>query len=325
MTSDRTYNFAIMGNAVVDAIAHVDDALLARFSLRKGDSNAVSHSQMVELSGSITVEQFRGGGAAANTAYTLARLGSKVAFLGLMGTDPAGRFFAEDMVGAGVTITPPREGVRTTDVFTLVTPDGVRTMVQSVPPPPSPDDSWVDDNFIEQSDYLLIEAYLAGSHPAAAEYAAKVAARAGTRLVLSLASPRAVQGASAMLVDLAQAYKPLIIGNSAEWDVLVASADAHAAARINQVEHVLTRSGEGAAYYAADGATVVDSPTQPIPKPTDLTGAGDAFAAGFLHVFTGGGSPQLALQQGHQLGRAVVLQLGPRLQAMGEAETAHTD
>ena len=81
---------------------------------------------------------------------------------------------------------------------------------------------------------------------------------------------------------------------------------------MEKTPRVITRSGEGATYYSADGK-VVDSPTQAIPKPTDLSGAGDAFAAGFLHNFIGGGSPNLALAQGHQLGRAVVLQLGPRL------------
>lgn len=313
MTPTRTYNFAVFGNAVVDAIAHVDEAMLNRFSLHKGDSNTLSHAQMIELSSQIAVEQFRAGGAGANSAYTLARLGSRVAFLGLVGNDPTGRFFVEDMIAAGITLTPPNPQHRTTEVFTLLTPDGTRTMVQSLPAPPSPDDSWVEDPLIEQSAHLLIEAYAAAAYPAAAEYAVKTAANAGTRIILSLASPRAVQAALPTLTDMIGEYQPLVIGNAAEWDVLMNNADPHTAKRLMQTERVITRSGNGAAYYTANGGPVVDSPTQPIPKPTDLSGAGDAFAAGFLHVFTGGGSPQLALQQGHQLGRAVVLQLGPRL------------
>lgn len=313
MNPSRTYSFAVFGNAVVDGIAHVDDALLAKFSLRKGDSNTVSPAQMIELSGTISVEQFRAGGAGGNTAYTLARLGSHVAFMGLTGTDPAGRFFIEDMVRAGVTLPPPVNGHRTTDVFTLLTPDGTRTMVQGMPAPPSPDDGWVEDSMIEQSNYLLIEAYAAGSYPAAAEYAAKVAAENSTRIVVLLASPRAVQAALNVLTDIIATYQPMVIGNISEWEMLTNNADAHTVKKLEQAERVITRSGNGAAYYAATGGAVVDSPTQPIPKPTDLSGAGDAFAAGFLHVFTGGGSAQLALQQGHQLGRAVVLHLGPRL------------
>ncbi|MBI1308461.1 MAG: hypothetical protein GC129_01195 [Proteobacteria bacterium] len=314
----KLFQFAVIGNAVIDAIAHVDEALLKKFDLHKSDSNTLSHGAMLELSAAITVEQFRSGGSAANTAYTLARLGSRVCFLGLIGADPTGRHFTADMVSAGVTVTPPNQGYRTTEVFTLLTPDGNRTMVQSAPPMPSTDDSWVDDSFIEQSANLILGAYACGTHPAACEYAAKVAHGAGARIILSLASSRAVQAAASTLVDLISTYHPLVIGHTAEWQHLIDSADAHTAKRMESTPRVITRSGEGAAYYSGDGK-VVDSPTQPIPKPTDLSGAGDAFAAGFLHSFLNGGSPNLALAHGHQLGRAVVLSLGPRLASPAEA------
>lgn len=309
---NRLYAFSVLGNAVVDAIAHVDASVLEQFDLHKGDSNTLSHTRMLELSSQVTVEQFRPGGAGANTAYTLAKLGRRVCFLGLIGGDPSGRLFAEDMVNAGVTVTPPKSGQRSTEVFILLTPDGTRTMVQSAPSMPSTDDSWVEDHLIEQSDHLLLEAYTCGTHPAACEYAAKVAFQSGTKLVLSLASRRAVQAASSTLIDLITTYQPLVIGNKDEWQILLETADPRTAAKMEKIERVITRSGEGATYYDEEGRAV-DSPTQPIPRPTDVSGAGDAFAAGFLHVFCGGGSPNMALAQGHQLGRAVVLSLGPRL------------
>jgi sugar/nucleoside kinase (ribokinase family) len=325
MSSSQSYSYAVLGNAVVDGIAHVEDGLLAQFGLHKGDSNTLSHAQMLDLSNAITVEQFRAGGAGANTAYTLAKLGSRVAFIGQIGGDPTGRFFVEDLIAAGITLTPPSSTSRTTDIFTLLSSDGIRTMVQCLPPPPSSDDSWIDDNLIEQSQHLLIESYVIASHPAAVDYATKLANRNGKRLVVSLASPRAVQASLTMLTDIILTHSPLVIGNQAEWDVLLKGNDARTAKKLEQTERVITRSGNGAAYYSANGGAVVDSPTQPIPRPTDLSGAGDAFAAGFLHVFMGGGSPQLALQNGHQLGRAVVLQLGPRLQSVPEASLPQTD
>lgn len=309
---NRLYAFSVLGNAVVDAIAHVDESVLSTFGLRKGDSNTLSHGHMLELSSQITVEQFRPGGAAANTAYTLAKLGRRVCFLGLVGGDPTGRLFAEDMVNAGVTVTPPKNGQRTTEVFILLTPDGVRTMVQCAPSMPSADDGWVEDHLIEQSDHLLLEAYACGTHPAACSYAARVAHQSGTKIMVSLASGRAVQAASDTLTDLICTYQPLVIGNKNEWQILLDAADPRTASKLEKTERVITRSGEGATYYGEDGR-VVDSPTQPISRLTDASGAGDAFAAGFLHIFCGGGSPNMALAQGHQLGRAVVLSLGPRL------------
>jgi sugar/nucleoside kinase (ribokinase family) len=311
-SSPKAYQFAVLGNAVVDAIAPATEALLAEHLLKKGDSNTLSHPAMLKLAEGITIQQFRSGGSAANTAYTLGKLGARTCFVGKIGQDPTGRHFASDLVQAGVTVTPSHPNHRTSEVFILLTPDGVRTMAQTQPPEPSPDDAWVDEGLIEQSACLILGAYGLGTFPAAASFAAKTAAKAGAQLVVSLASPRAVQGAGVLLVELITTHQPLVIGNKAEWETLLNLTDAHTAAALEKTPRVITRSGEGATYYDGHGL-VVDSPTQPIPRPADMSGAGDAFAAGFLHTFMGGGSPQLALQHGHQLGRATVLQLGPRL------------
>lgn len=315
----KLYQFAVLGNAVVDAIAPATDALLAAHNLIKGDSNTLSHPAMLELAATITIQQFRSGGSAANTAYTLGKLGARVCFVGKIGQDPTGRHFANDLVQAGVTVTPGHANHRTGEVFILLTPDGLRTMAQTQSAEPSPDDSWVDEGLIEQSACLIIGAYAAGSFPAAASFAAATAAKAGGRVVLSLASPKAVQGSANLLIDLMLSYHPLVIGNQGEWATLLGLTDPHTVARLEKTPRVITRSGAGAAYYDGQGL-VIDSPTQPIPRPADMTGAGDAFAAGFLHTFMGGGSPQLALQHGHQLGRATVLQLGPRLLTLPHLE-----
>lgn len=310
------YDFAVLGNTVVDGICHVDERVLKTYNLKKGDSNTVSAATMFELAGLLTVEQFRSGGSAANTAYTLGKLGSKVCFLGRLGADPTGRHFAEEMIAAGVSVTPPHAGHRTTEVFTLITPDGMRTMVQGDPPPPSPDDSWVDEKMLEDSGCLIIGAYAMGTTPAAAIFAAQTMAKLRRPICISLASPRAVQAAQSTLIDVIQAHHPLVIGNTAEWDTLVKFSDPHTVEILEKTPRVMTRSGLGASFHGFDASgtpMVIDSTTQPIPKPTDVSGAGDAFAAGFLRTYMGGGSAQLALHHGHQLGRAVVLQLGPRL------------
>ena len=311
-TPTKLYQFAVLGNAVVDAIAPATDAVLATHNLVKGDSNTLSHPAMLQLAAEITIQQFRSGGSAANTAYTLGKLGARVCFVGKIGQDPTGRHFSADLVQAGVTVTPGHANQRTGEVFILLTPDGIRTMAQTQPLEPSPDDSWVDEGLIEQSQCLIVGAYAAGAFPAAVSFAATTAAKAGAKLVLSLASPKAVQGAAILLADLIQTHRPLVIGNQGEWTTLLGLTDPHTVANLEKTPRVITRSGEGATYYDGHGL-VIDSPTQPIPRPADMTGAGDAFAAGFLHTFLGGGSPQLALQHGHQLGRATVLQLGPRL------------
>lgn len=311
--SKRPYQFSVLGNAVVDAFAPATDDLLAKHGLKKGDSTTLSLPAMLDLAANVTVQQFRSGGSAANTAYTLGALGARTSFIGKIGQDPTGRHFAEDMVRVGVTVTPLQPNHRTTEVFILITPDGVRTMAQQQPPEPSPDDSWVDETLIEQSGCLLLGAYAMGSYPAACQFAANTARTHGTKIAISLASPRAVQGAGPLLVEMIAEHKPMVIGNQTEWDAMCAIADAHTVRQMERAPRVITRSGEGATYYNGEGM-VVDAPSQPIPRPMDMSGAGDSFAAGFMLSFYGGASPQLSLHHGHQLGRATVLQLGARLE-----------
>lgn len=306
------FAFAVLGNAVVDAVAEVDDALLQQFSLKKGDSNTLALPQMLGLTAAVTVREFRPGGSAANTAYTLGKLGHTVVFLGLIGDDPTGRFFHDDLVSAGVTVTPPRSGYRTTEVFTLVTPDGARTMVQGAPPPPSPDDTWLDESLIGQSAYMLLGAYAAGNWPAATVLAAETAAQAGVPLAISLASPRAVLASANTLVDLIITHHPLVMGHTTEWQLLKTVSDAHTGERLDKTARVLTQSGTGASFVTVEGHTI-DHATEKLATPKDVSGAGDAFAAGFLHARAKGLDPAAALACGHALGLALVQQLGPRL------------
>jgi fructokinase len=316
MKSERPYQFAALGNAVVDAIAMVDDAFLAEYNLRKDDSNTVSSAEMLKLSSVVDVQQFRSGGSVANTAYTLAKLGARVAFLGQIGEDPTGRFFAEEMVNAGITIMPPQPKQRTIEVFILLTPDGSRTMVQSQPAAPSMDDTWVDETLVEQSEWLVLETYTMANTPAAVEFAAKVASNAGNKIVVSLATPQGVQVALPVLTDIVLKYEPLVIGTEEEWKTLVEGNDAATGRKLQGISRVLTKGGYGSSYLAGEGAQAITSADQPVINPLDTSGAGDAFAAGFLYTYAGGGSIELALKQGNQLGRATILQLGPRLQSL---------
>jgi sugar/nucleoside kinase (ribokinase family) len=306
------FAFAVLGNAVVDAVAQVEEPLLQQFSLKKGDSNTLALPQMLALTAAVNVREFRPGGSAANTAYTLGKLGHAVVFLGLIGDDPTGRFFHDDLVSVGVTVTPPRAGHRTTEVFTLVTPDGARTMVQGAPPPPSPDDTWLDESLIGQSAYVLLGAYAAGNWPAATVLAAETAAQAGIPLAISLASPRAVLASANTLVDVIVTHRPLVMGHTTEWQLLQTICDPHTGERLEKTARVLTHSGAGARYVTAENHTI-DFASEKMATPKDVSGAGDAFAAGFLHARAKGHDPATALACGHALGLALVQQLGPRL------------
>lgn len=308
----KPVKFAVLGNPVVDAVARAQDADLAKLNLTKGDANILSPSDMFMLGGAVDVSQFESGGSAANVAYTLAKLGHPTCFMGPLGSDPAGRHFFKEMVGAGLTLGTPQNHLRTTELFVLLTPDGVRTMAQPTPAQPSSDDSWLDEMLLAGAEWLLLGGYVTRDWPQAIAVAQKLAADKGIHTVLQLPAPAVCAMAAETLLHAVAGGVSLIIGNRDEFAHLLERATPDQRRALESTPRVVTASGEGATFIAADGSQHTE-PTRMIDTPLDNTGAGDAFAAGFLAVYAAEGDVPVALRRGHQLGAAVIQQVGPRL------------
>ncbi|MCP5405729.1 MAG: hypothetical protein H6922_05870 [Pseudomonadaceae bacterium] len=304
--------FAVLGNPVVDALMHVSAAELAKLNLRKGDTNLLAAADMFALSARLEVETFRAGGAGANIAYHLAKLGHPVCFLGPLGDDPAGRHFFSDMLASGLTLSPQHKGLRTVELFVMVTPDGARTMAQPHPNPPSNEQDWLDASLLANADWLLVEGYLARDYPQAAMAACAEARAHGANICLQLPAPAACAEAAASLGALIEGGLNLLLANVHEIEALRPHLSAAASAKLEATPRVITASGEGATFYDDQGNGTTE-PSRTIATPADNTGAGDAFAAGFLAAYAPGGSPAVAMRRGHHLGAAVIQQLGARL------------
>ena len=304
--------FAVLGNPVVDALARVSPSELQGAGLIAGDTNQLPMAAMMELGGKVEVELFQSGGAGANLAYTLGKLGNPTCFLGPLGVDPAGRHFFKEMVAAGLTVITPQEGYRTTELFVLVTPDGARTMAQPQPRPPSTDDAWVDETILQSANWLVVEGYVACDYPTAVATAMDIAAAKGMKTCLLLPAPHVAANAAPVLWHVLEGKVDLVIGNVNEFEALTQSATLHQRSMLESIPRVITHSGEAATFDDGKGHQVAE-PTRRIATPRDNTGAGDAFAAGFLAVYGDGGDPAVALRRGHLLGGAVIQNLGPRL------------
>lgn len=305
-----THAFAIFGNAVVDGVAHVADSLLKEYGLHKGDTNLLDIKSFLGLSAAVPVEAFHSGGAAANTAYTLASLGQKVSFMGLVGEEPAGEHFFKDMVDLGIAMTPPQEGVKTLEILILITPDGARTMVQPRPQPASHDDHWVDEGLLANASFLVLEGYATCAYPGAAKFLCKQLK--DQKAALLLPAPQVCTDHAASLAMVLENADVLLMGNEHEYEAF-AKAWPKLGDKLVKMPHVVTASGGMAEYV--NGKERIQIPAQRIDKPVDSTGAGDAFAAGFLLEYASGGDAEKALKRGHQLARAVIQQIGPRLES----------
>lgn len=304
---------SILGNAIVDGFARVDEAVLRRHKLEKRGYNRLAAPDFFNLCADVEVEAYAAGGTAANVAYTLGKLGVEVSFLGRFGNDAAGQVFFDELVAAGVRTQAPDSTAKTMEIFVLITPDGQRTFVTLGTTAPM-NNSWVQSENIETADWLLVEGYLLSGQVSAVHYALQVARENGVKIALSLASESVLAVAEEALIEIITEGVDLIIGDTVETAALthMLAHSSGAQAAFNKTPRVTTHSGDGATFYdAAAQPTFV--PTEKIDTPIDVTGAGDAFAAGFLNRYMAGTTAEQALNAGHKLARKVIMQIGGRI------------
>ncbi len=282
-----------IGNAIVDVLAHADDAFLARHTLAKGAMTLIDAAAAEALYAAMGPGLECSGGSAANTIAALTSMGGQGAFVGKVRDDQLGQVFAHDIRAAGVAYdtAPARRGAPTARCLIFVTPDAQRTMQTYLGASVglSPDD--IEPRRIAEAKVIYLEGYL--WDPPAAKEAFRKAAHAANdarRLVaLSLSDPFCVDRHRADFIDLVERHVDLLFANEEEIKSLyqVSTFDqALQKVRGHCQVAALTRSARGAVIVAGDEVHVIDA--QPSARVVDTTGAGDAFAAGFLYGFTHG-------------------------------------
>jgi sugar/nucleoside kinase (ribokinase family) len=294
--SDRELDVVCVGNAIVDVLAHTDDAFLERHGMAKGAMQLIdtdlAHRLYDDMPPGIEIS----GGSAANTAAGIAALGGSVQFVGRVADDQLGEVFAHDIRAAGVRFTAdPVTGAAaaagTARCLLLVTPDAQRTMntYLGVSAQIATDDvTGIDPS---NAKALYCEGYL-WDEPAAKDairHAMDAARDAGTPVAFTLSDAFCVDRHRAEFLELVAERVDILFANEAEICSLY-EVDTFAAAAGRVSDHVgiacLTRSERGSVVLTADGGRI-DVPAAPTDV-VDTTGAGDLYAAGFLARWAGG-------------------------------------
>jgi sugar/nucleoside kinase (ribokinase family) len=282
-----------IGNAIVDVIAHADEAFLEKEALVKGTMALIDTERAEALYRLMGPAIEASGGSTANTMAGIASLGGHGAFIGKVRDDLLGEVFRHDLTAQGVRFDTPaaESGPPTARCLILVTPDGQRTMntYLGACAELGPDD--IDPDLVGAAQITYLEGYLFDPPLAQRAFrkAAAIAHAAGRKVALSLSDPFCVKRHRAAFRELVSGHIDILCANEAEICSLYETEDfaaAAAAVRRHVTIAALTRSEKGS-LILADGDEYPITATA-VARVVDSTGAGDLYAAGLLHGLTRG-------------------------------------
>ncbi len=282
-----------IGNAIFDILAHVEDDFVVHEKLAKGSMRLVDANEIARLYADLGQVVRISGGSAGNTVAGVASLAGKAAFIGKVAGDEFGDAYRHDMRGVGVAFDTEalKDGAPTASRLGLVTPDGERTMNTFLGASTELGTGEIDAKLIAAANVTYLEGYLFDKPEAKQAFraAADIASKAGRKTALTLSDAFCVDRHRDDFRHLVQNDVDILFANETEIPALFqvnSFEEAVTAVRGACDVAVLTRSADGSTIVTAD-ETITVKP-EPVAKVSDVTGAGDLYAAGFLYGLTRG-------------------------------------
>lgn len=289
--SEPRFTVVGIGNAIVDVVAQVDDQFIIKNDLTKGTMSLVDEAQAEIIYSRMGIGIECSGGSAANTIAALSSLGSNGAFIGKVKDDQLGKVFRRDITSLGVTFktTANNDGLSTARCMIHVTPDAQRTMQTFLGASTNLGPEDIDEAIIADAQITYLEGYLWDPELAKQAFrkAAKAAESAGRMVSLSLSDPFCVDRHRDDFLDLVKNHVNILFANEEEIKSLYQLKDFDAALQAVRLDCdviALTRDKRGSVAVRGNEVHIVNA--EPVAKVVDTTGAGDAYAAGFLHGLT---------------------------------------
>jgi len=275
-----------IGNAIVDIIAHADDAFLARHEMQKGGMTLIDEAKAEALYAAMGPAVQLSGGSAANTIAGLASLGARTGYIGKVKEDVLGGVFGHDIRSAGVRFPTgaAKDGPATARCLIFVTPDAQRTMNTYLGASANLSPADVDENLIRSAKITYLEGYLYDPPLAQAAFhrAADVAHAAGRKVALSLSDRFCVERYRGEFRNLAELHIDYLFANESEIEALFETDVKSALPQLVSAVEIaaITHGAEGSVIATRSERISIDA--APVDRVVDTTGAGDLYAAGFL-------------------------------------------
>ncbi len=303
-----------IGNAIVDVLCRVDDKFLNQNSLTKSTMKLIDEKEFNNLLVNLTIEETISGGSVANSIVGLSQLGNKVGFIGKVKNDHLGQKYEDGLKLEKVSYLYNKkdETVPTGSCLILITPDSERTMCTFLGTAGKINDKDINENDIKESEITFLEGYLWDEGDP--KKAFDKAIENSNKVAMSLSDIFCVERHKNYFLNLVKNKLDIIFANEQEILSLlnVKSFDdvVSFCKEINK-NIVITRGEKGA--IAIKENQVFECPAKNDLKITDLTGAGDLFAAGYLHGVINNLSINESLMFGTKLSSEIIQQVGARL------------
>ncbi len=303
-----------IGNAIVDVICKVDDNFLLQNNLTKSTMKLVDEQEFQKLLAGLTIKETIAGGSVANSIVGLSQLGNKVAFIGKVNDDDLGYKYEQSLIKEQVNYfyNKKKEAIPTGTCLILITPDSERTMCTFLGIAGKINANDIREESIKQSDLVFLEGYLwdEGEPKSAFEKAFKLA----KKTAMSLSDKFCVERHKDSFLELVKTKLDITFANEQEILHLI---DANSFDEVVEFGKnlgkliVITRSEKGS--VAIYNNEVFECESQKNLKLVDLTGAGDLFAAGFLHGYINKMTIQQSLLKGTEMASKIIQKIGARL------------
>ena len=304
-----------IGNAIVDVICKVDDNFITQNGLTKSTMKLIfDENEFKKLFSNLKIEKTVSGGSVANSIVGLSQLGNEVGFIGKVNDDELGNKYEEGLKLENVNFfyTKKKEDLPTGTCLILITPDSERTMCTFLGTAGRINENDVDVNAIKKSEILLLEGYLWDEGEP--KKAFDKAIQNSNKSAMSLSDLFCVERHKSHFLELVKNKLDIIFANEQEITSLIDVKDFKEVVAFSKKLDkliVITRGEKGA--MVIFGEKVMECGVKKNLKVIDLTGAGDLFAAGFLHGYVNNLSIDKSLEKGTEMSSKIIQQIGARL------------
>ena len=303
-----------IGNAIVDVLCKVDDEFLIKNSLTKSTMKLIDREEFMNLLSGLSIEDTISGGSVANSIVGLSQLGNNVGFIGKINKDDLGQKYEDGLQRENVNFlySKKNEPLATGTCLILITPDSERTMCTFLGIAGKVSDKDVNSDFIRGAEITFLEGYLwdEGEPKKAFDKAIKNS----NKVAMSLSDLFCVERHKAQFLDLVKNKLDIVFANEQEMLSLINTKKFDDVINFSKELNkniVITRGEKGA--IAVKSGEIFECKAEENLSITDLTGAGDLFAAGYLHGIINNMSSKESLQKGTELSSKIIQKIGARI------------